>query len=136
MAENKKQKSNNAPSKVLAVISFLKDERIKYIMGGTLVLFSFYMLMAFISYLFTWKLDNIDWIQVFSDSDIVVDNWAGKVGAALANKFLHNWFGIPSFGFIFLFAIIGLRLFGLKLMSIRKTIKLTIISIYITLVTH
>jgi S-DNA-T family DNA segregation ATPase FtsK/SpoIIIE len=77
--------------------SFLRDERFKLTLGIFLVLFSLYLYLAFISYFFTWKTDqSFEWSRVFSGPETMVDNWAGKFGAFLANKFINHWFGIAS----------------------------------------
>jgi len=56
-SSTKKSKKNKGISKFKSVISFLKDERLHKSIGLLLILFSFYLLIAFTSYLFTWKVD-------------------------------------------------------------------------------
>ena len=55
-------------------------------------------------------------------ADIIVDNWAGKAGALVANKFINNWFGIPSFLFLFIFFIVGFRLLNVRILNTQKAI--------------
>ena len=95
--------------------------------------FAFYLLIAFTSYLFTWKVDYniIDgkaFSFVFSDDSIQITNWLGKLGAYSAHKFLKVWFGISSYIFPFVFFILGVRiLFKVSLLPIIKTLKISLV---------
>ncbi|MCK4663461.1 MAG: DNA translocase FtsK [Bacteroidales bacterium] len=108
-----------------------KDERFRYILGLGFFSFSIFIFLAFFSYLFTWKIDqsklDIDWLTLIQRADINVENWAGKTGALLAHRFIHDWFGIASFSLVFLFIILSVRLFNIRLLPLRKTIKYSII---------
>lgn len=102
---------------------FLKDERIRFTIGLFTVLLSFYIAIAFISYIFNWKSDqSFQWQSIFSSSATQVDNWGGKVGASIASQFLNKWFGISSFVVPFLVGVIGLRFLKIKLFNLKKTI--------------
>lgn len=92
----------------------VNDERIPKI-GGILFLFlALYLFIAFSSHIFTWQVDQnvfspFSWTKLFN-SDLVVENWLGRLGAAISNMFFFWGFGLPSFVFVFLFAALG---FGL-----------------------
>lgn len=102
--------------------SFFKDERVRFTIGVFVVFFSIYLAVAFISYLFTWKVDqSFEWQTVFSDSSIIVDNWAGKIGALFASQFINHWFGLPSLVFPFIIFLFGINLFNIRLMPLWKT---------------
>jgi S-DNA-T family DNA segregation ATPase FtsK/SpoIIIE len=119
MAKNngKKNKKNKS----------LNDERLKIIIGIFTLFLAAFLTLAFISYFFTWKVDqSFQYSKVISGIDINVENWSGKAGAHFANLFINKWFGIASFTFPFLLIVIGLRFFNIKLFSIRKTLKLSI----------
>ncbi|MDA3954402.1 MAG: DNA translocase FtsK 4TM domain-containing protein [Bacteroidales bacterium] len=104
------------------------DERIKIILGVTTVFMSAFLTLAFISYFFTWKVDqSFQYSKVISTVEISVENWSGKAGAHFANLFINKWFGIASFTFPFLLFVIGLRFFKIKIYSIRKAFKISII---------
>lgn len=109
------------------------------ILGLFFLILSLYFLVAFTSYLFTWKDDqsyvldsNGGWSNLFkTQSELVelglkypvVENWLGKFGALLSHQFIYEWFGIASFLFIGIFFILGYRLlFKVKLMSVSKTL--------------
>jgi DNA segregation ATPase FtsK/SpoIIIE, S-DNA-T family len=104
-----------------------RKERIRIVTGLFVVSFSAYLLFAFVSYLFTWYIDqstlDIPFYKLFIDSDIVVENWSGKIGALLAHRFLYKWFGLPSFCIILIFTLIGLKLINIRLLNLAKTIK-------------
>src|SRR6056297_82920 len=110
----------------------LNDERLKIIVGIFILFLAAFLTLAFISYFFTWKIDqSFQYSKVISGIDINVENWSGKAGAHFANLFVNRWFGIASFIFPFLFIVIGLRFFNIKLFSIRKTLRLSIFGVII-----
>ncbi|MGZ3873775.1 MAG: DNA translocase FtsK 4TM domain-containing protein, partial [Mucilaginibacter sp.] len=119
--------------------SELLNSKVTKIFGLFLLLLSVYFLVAFTSYLFTWQEDqsyvsvtNGGWHNLFRTTqelmengvkNPVVENWAGKLGALLANQFIFEWFGLASFIFVFVFFISGYRLlFRVRLFSISKTL--------------
>lgn len=105
----------------------LNDERLKIILGIFTLFLAAFLTLAFISYFFTWKVDqSFQYSKVISGVEINVENWSGKAGAHFANLFINKWFGIASFTVPFLLIVIGLRFFNIKLFSIRKTLKLSI----------
>jgi S-DNA-T family DNA segregation ATPase FtsK/SpoIIIE len=107
---------------------FLRDERFKLTLGIFLVLFSLYLYLAFTSYFFTWKTDqSFEWSRVFSGPEIIVDNWAGKFGAFLANKFINHWFGIASVVLPFILLIAGLRLINIRTLPLGKTSRILLV---------
>ncbi|PLX12026.1 MAG: cell division protein FtsK [Marinilabiliales bacterium] len=107
---------------------FLADERIKIILGVTTIFIAAFLTLAFISYFFTWKVDqSFQFSKVISPAEVSVENWSGKAGAHFANLFINKWFGIASFTFPFLFIVIGFRFFKIKIYPIRKAFKITII---------
>ena len=92
-----------------------------------LILLSAYMFLSFFSYLGTWQTDNIKWIDIFSGSEISVNNFGGKLGAYMAYNFITGFLGIASFGIPFLIMLYGLRLLKIKTLPLRKTTKVTIL---------
>ncbi len=112
------------------------------IAGLFLLILSVYFLIAFISYLFTWKEDqsyvsvaNGGWHTLFKTREElalagieppVVQNWMGKFGALLAHQFIYKWFGIASFLFVGVLFVIGYRLlFKIKIISTWKALGYT-----------
>jgi S-DNA-T family DNA segregation ATPase FtsK/SpoIIIE len=134
----KSPKSTKSASELVSNIQF-NNQRIVKIVGLFLLLLALYFLVAFTSYLFSWQEDqsyvidaNGGWSNLFKTLAELkgnaainpdIQNWAGKLGALLANQFIYKWFGIASFIFVAIFVIIGYRLlFKVKLLSIPKTL--------------
>ena len=89
------------------------DERLSKLFGMFMLFASFYLLIAFTSYFFTWENDHdvvfrFSW-EIFL-GDIEVDNWLGRLGAFLADSIIYWGFGIASFGFVYLLYQYGLGL--------------------------
>ncbi|HAN79316.1 MAG TPA: cell division protein FtsK [Bacteroidales bacterium] len=126
-----KSKIPPKPSEPLSirVRDLLIDERFRFIFGLFSFFFSAFLALAFISYLFTWRADQsmLDngAMEFFTNSSLTVENMAGKMGAALANLFIHDWFGIASFSFVFILVIMSFRLINIELLPFGKTLKLT-----------
>ncbi len=108
---------------------FFRNQRLLKATGLFIVLFSVFLLMAFFSYLFTWKsydylVDSrvLNW-ELLGDASVSVDNMMGRVGAIVAHLFIKMGFGISSFLFVVIFSAIGIRLLtGQKFFSLHKII--------------
>lgn len=105
-------------------------EKYRNPIGFSVILLGFYFFISFVSYLSTWKQDlsilNVDLEEQLEDANLVAQNAGAKVGASLGNYFIHDWFGIASFIFVFLLVIIGLRFLKVKTLPLSKTIKYSI----------
>lgn len=93
----------------------LKDERARKIAGASFMLLSLYLSIAFISYIFTWKIDQdkvleFEWSILF-ENEVSVDNWLGRLGAIISNAFFYWGFGLPSVLFVVVFFKLGLNIF-------------------------
>ncbi len=129
----KKQKRSDLEGNELSVKSFrefLRSKRLRKTAGLFFILLSVFMLLSFVSYLFSWKADDdllngkvFNW-ELLVDSTIVADNMMGRLGAIAAHLFIKKWFGISSFLFILMFFVAGFRwLFGHSLMPAWKTLR-------------
>jgi S-DNA-T family DNA segregation ATPase FtsK/SpoIIIE len=132
MASKKKTPPKSSDNKPFKASNFTSDERVKIILGVFLLSFSIYLLFAFISYFFTWQIDqsklDISFFELFKNAEITVENWSGKMGAMLAHKFMHDWFGVASLSFVFIFGLLGIRLLNYRLLPFRRTSKYLLIS--------
>ncbi len=122
----KKEKSTKAP--------FWKDERYQRVFGLFLSVFSFYLAIAFTSYLFTWKIDDNYLFSpggsAISDNAINAENLMGRLGAMISYVLIKKWFGIASYVFVLLFFISGLKLFlNIKLLPLKLTYKYSFFSL-------
>lgn len=124
-SSKKKSKPSSNTGKMKAIIEFLKSERFKKIRGVFYILFSLFLFVIMVSYMFHWKQDEA---AVFDDyaQDVVMNNIGGVVGAELGNFFIRNMFGITSFGFALLFFVYGFRLLSMHLLPFWKTFWITV----------
>jgi DNA segregation ATPase FtsK/SpoIIIE, S-DNA-T family len=102
----------------------VQDERYKVLAGMIFLFLAIYIVLAFISFFFTWQADqSFQWGKVVSGADVVVENWSGKVGARLANLFIAKWFGVAAFFIPFLLMVFAFKLFKIRLFSLKKTLQ-------------
>ena len=140
----KQTESKKEPAKKMNIfkpITNLFDEenrRLNLSLGAFLSLFAIYQLLAFISYLFTWKTDQnlvsnkgvIDFL--FSAEESQVSNHLGKLGAWISHRFIYDWFGLSSFLFPLMFITVGFfLLFRIKILPIGRTIGHSLIGIVV-----
>jgi len=123
----------------------VKKERdntlIKKALGALLMLFSVFVFIASLSYLFSWRADHSilntgmsDFVFKFQDN--LPQNIMGKLGALLAHIFMYDGFGIGSFLLYPIFFIIGYNLYFNNFFRIKpKTVsKLLVSAIWVSLV--
>ncbi len=89
-----------------------KDDRTPKLIGLILVIISFYLFIAFTSYLFTWQedfnyVDQFNW-GILSEFGIDIKNMLGRLGAMVSHQFFYWWVGLPSFIFVWLLFRTGL----------------------------
>ncbi|MCX6258404.1 MAG: DNA translocase FtsK 4TM domain-containing protein [Bacteroidia bacterium] len=109
---------------------FFTDEHFTFSLGIFFLIASVILILAFISFLFTWEADqNFDWSNIFRSTSNA-QNWSAKIGAVLANNFISRGFGLAAFSIPFLLIIFGFRLLKIRLLNTGKTLKYTI---YLTL---
>ncbi|MBK7430180.1 MAG: DNA translocase FtsK 4TM domain-containing protein [Bacteroidetes bacterium] len=137
VVKEKKERSKKNTQKVTlkdrfaSFRSFFADERTHKIFGLFLLMLSFFMIVAFISNLFTWKEDQaiagVDSIWKLITTETKVQNWLGKFGALTALKFENQWFGICAFAFPFLFILAAVRIiWEVNLLPVGKTLRYTL----------
>jgi len=130
----KKKQTVSMWSRFIALFDFLKNERFQKVSGVFLLfIVTPYLLVAFISFLFTWEVDQDkvlgSWFDLFT-SDIKVSNWLGKFGAIVSHQFIHRWFGVASFLFVLLSFLVGVRIiYKVSLLPIRRMFKYSFFSI-------
>ena len=121
-------------SPIRNVTSFFQNEKLHKITGLILLLCSAYLLIAFTSYIFTWKNDQDKlyysaWDLIFN-TEVTVENWLGKIGAIVSHLFIHKWFGIASYTFVYLFLLLGIKILFKKLIfPLGKSFKLSFFTI-------
>ena len=94
---------------------------------------SAYLLIAFISFLFYGAADqsklDLKWSDLVLNSEIKVENKAGKTGAYLSELIINHGFGIASFIFIYLLIITGFKILGRNLVKFGRNIVFSLITL-------
>lgn len=120
-----KEKSNTTP--------LWKDERYQRVLGLFLIVFAFYLLVAFTSYLFTWTSDDNLFSRsglLLADNTIAAENWMGRMGALISYIFIKKWFGIASYLFVLMLFVSGMKLFlNIKVLPLFSTFKYSFLGI-------
>lgn len=117
----KKETSNTSENKLSNTI-FKTSRGQKFVVGVLFVIIAIILLLSFVSYYISGNNDQSQ-ITELANRDVVVENWLGKIGAWLANLFLHQGFGVSSFLFVKIFFLIGAYLIvDLPLSKLRKII--------------
>ena len=118
-----KAKKAKAPKKRL---TFFKNEKFWFIIGIFLLSVSAYLLISFVSFLFYGAQDqsimDTGWKEFLFNSDINVKNNGMKVGAMLSEIIINRGFGLASFIFIYLLALLALKILGRKIARFRQTV--------------
>ncbi len=118
------------------------DERTWKIVGTISLLISIFLLIAFISYLFTWNEDQSQVMNkgvafLFADRDATkVSNLLGRLGAFSSHHLIYGGFGIASFLFCTFFFVVGINLLlRRRVFSIWRNLKYVTIGLLIVSVT-
>lgn len=120
----RKQKKTKGENRLL---EFLRDERVSKVTGILLLLSSVFLLVAFISYLFTWSSD-FDLVQQHTlrsifQSGASSSNHLGNLGAAIGHIFFYKWYGLASFLFVAAAFMLGCNIFfGKYLFPLRRMV--------------
>jgi S-DNA-T family DNA segregation ATPase FtsK/SpoIIIE len=113
-----KKKAKHKPLRfsnpIQPVVDLFRNRLFQQISGLTLIVVSVFLGISFVSYLSTWQADdhlfNYSFWEILNNQSLYAANTMGKIGAALANIFIKESFGVSAF-FILVFAIAaGIRL--------------------------
>jgi len=112
-------------------IPFFKNEKFRFIAGILVLLISAYLLVAFVSFIFYGGADqsklDLPWKDLVLESDIKVQNKAGKTGAWLSEVIINRGFGFSSFLFIYLLLVTGFKILGRNLVKYRRSLVFSIL---------
>ena len=75
--------------------SFFGSRQTQTILGLFVALFSIFLLVSFISYLFNWQQDQSQ-LSNFTDKNTTVKNLLGKIGASISHFFIYKSFGVSA----------------------------------------
>ena len=132
----KKSSSTKKSSKSKKSKSFMSKidlNKVATIIGSFLLMFSIFLFIACLSYLFTWqedqdKLVNTSFIDfIFNQPEVEINNKLGKFGAWMSHLLFFHLFGIASMGICFLMFLLGFKiLFKKALVHSGKAFSTTI----------
>ena len=128
--KRKKTTTATARKRRTAIISFLKNERVRFIFGILVAFLGIFTLLAIISFFFTGAADqskvlNKSFWELTQDKQLEVDNWTSTGGAFLAETLVNKWFGIFSILIPFFVIYLGLRLMKVSDFSFIKVLLIT-----------
>lgn len=116
----KKKAKTKKTAKQSRKFSLKLNRQQKVVLGSFLMLFGLALIVAFISFLFTWQADQ----SVLSDPvnrELAAKNWLSKFGVIVSNFFIYEGFGIAAFTIAFLIFLSGIYLFfGYKSSNLSK----------------
>jgi S-DNA-T family DNA segregation ATPase FtsK/SpoIIIE len=128
----KKEKSRDPEKRRMRIPAMFTDGRFARVTGFFIILLGVYLLLAFTSYLLSWKLDssildNND-AGILIDSTVQVQNWTGKLGAWMAHLFIKRGIGIAAYLFLLILFTAGFRLVaGVRILPFSKTLRYSIL---------
>ncbi|MDX1461963.1 MAG: DNA translocase FtsK 4TM domain-containing protein, partial [Marinirhabdus sp.] len=108
MAKKKstKTKKKSTPRKTLR-LTLTKQQKI--VLGSFLALLGLALLISFISYFFTWQIDQSELGRI--DRNTEKANWLNTFGSHVGHFFVYRGFGVASLIFAFLITLSGLYYF-------------------------
>ncbi len=93
----------------------IKDQRIPKLLGMVIVMLGVFVLVAGLSYLFTWKIDQDKILNApfhaLGEGELILANWLGRLGAVTGNALVYWGFGVSSLILPVLAIGFGLRKF-------------------------
>lgn len=110
-------------------LAFLKDERFLKVTGLVFLLSAVFMGFAFGSFIFSWEYDQdlakgLSWDVFLQNDPDAADNILGKLGAWVAYVMMYKGFGLASFAFVLIAALVGIKLLtDTTPLPILKTIR-------------
>ncbi len=113
MATRRKTTTRRRRKKKFNLKKFLKGDEFRKSVGLLFSLLGFFLLIALLSYLYTWQADQsifIDrGISILFDSQVYAQNQLGRLGGYISHLLYFRLFGMPSLILVFLFFMLGLK---------------------------
>jgi DNA segregation ATPase FtsK/SpoIIIE, S-DNA-T family len=134
MTRGREDKKGSSPSKKTGLRGQLGKlsnwERVGGVLAILLFFFSIYLLISFISFLFSGGSDQslleTSTKEILTNSKIRFENAGGRFGAILSNLIINKGFGYASFGILYLLIIVSLKLAGIGKVQMSKNFAYTI----------
>ncbi len=114
----------------------IRDERTWKIIGSVSLAIALFLLIAFVSYFFTWKEDQNEvfhaGFSILFNNNVHVHNLLGRLGALFSHFFIYKGFGIASLLICTFFFVAGVNLlFSRKVFSVRRNLKYVTIGLLV-----
>lgn len=127
--KSKKKKKSSNSSIVSNILRFIRSERGHFLIGVCVVFIALYMLIGMISFFFTGDADqskvvNKNFIDLIIHKQDI-SNWTGVGGAFVSEGLINRYFGVFTLVIPIYIAIIGLRLMGIRTLSLIKGFLMT-----------
>ncbi|MBQ3576609.1 MAG: DNA translocase FtsK 4TM domain-containing protein, partial [Coprobacter sp.] len=103
----KKSNKNNTINKIR---EFFQNERVRFFLGITLIIFSLYLLFSFTSFIVSGYADESS--LGTSTNTEVVSNKGGYMGLLIANLLINKWIGVAVYIFCPIIFLLGLKYMG------------------------
>jgi S-DNA-T family DNA segregation ATPase FtsK/SpoIIIE len=144
--EKEKKSRGSSKGKSKFSFGFLKDPRLKLVTGFFFLLLSLFLMLSFLSFLFTGQADQsvIEARDVsMIDSGQEAQNWLGYYGALTSHYFIFRWFGIAAFflppllyfvGYKIVFNREPVRIFSYTILTIFSGLWLSLLLGYMTMI--
>ncbi|SMO51152.1 DNA segregation ATPase FtsK/SpoIIIE, S-DNA-T family [Saccharicrinis carchari] len=104
----------------------MNDFKVRFFFGLFLIAYSIFLLVAFVSFIFTGGADhsqfNINFFEFIFNSDINVQNRTGKLGAYFADLFINSGIGVAALTIVLVLMVLAFRLLKVTLLPLRKTL--------------
>lgn len=119
----------------VSVKQLVKDERTHKIAGAVFLLLAAFLVISFLSYLFTWREDQDKLLNhgasiLLPSGNFKTANLLGNIGAYASHQFFFNGFGLASFFLCTFFFVLGANwLFGKKLFSIWRNLRYVMVGL-------
>ncbi|PID89988.1 MAG: cell division protein FtsK [Bacteroidetes bacterium] len=112
------------------------DERLVLLAGLFTFIFALFLLVAFVSYLYTWEADqSLTWQSLLKPFSISAKNLMGPIGASLASIAISRGFGLGAFLLPFVFALWSLRILRVEVRRSVKKAAVLIIGMFLVSIT-
>lgn len=105
--EEKKELKEKRPSRIM---SFLREDRTRFIVGLLFLFAGALMALAFSSFLSNAGKDDASSIANGTVLDHPARNWVGSLGAMMAEVCINQWLGIAAFLYVIFFLRLGYRM--------------------------
>ena len=119
--ESAKQSEKSEVGFFASMKLFFGDEKVRFVAALSIMFFSAYLTLAFVSYFFTGSSDQSKMDLTISEAmnqREEIKNWTSFVGAKISHTLIHNWFGVASIAIIAFTFNLSLKLFRVK---VKKT---------------